>query len=127
MSLDAVGVVCENLKESVRFYSLLGVSFVEFEGEEHFEGETPSGVRLMLDSEALMKKINPSWQKPVGSGVILCFKQQSSTQVDSVYNKIIQEGFNSIKSPWDAFWGQRYASVKDPNGNQVDIFANLQN
>ena len=25
--------------------------------------------------------------------------------------------------PFDAFWGQRYAQVKDPDGNPVDIFA----
>ena len=29
------------------------------------------------------------------------------------------------KEPWDAFWGQRYASVKDPDGNQIDLFAPL--
>ena len=28
--------------------------------------------------------------------------------------------------PWDAFWGQRYAQVKDPDGNVVDLFAPLQ-
>ncbi len=27
--------------------------------------------------------------------------------------------------PWDAFWGQRYASVLDPDGNAVDLFAAL--
>jgi uncharacterized glyoxalase superfamily protein PhnB len=28
-------------------------------------------------------------------------------------------------SPWDAFWGMRYAVVKDPDGNAVDLFAAL--
>ena len=27
--------------------------------------------------------------------------------------------------PWDAFWGQRYATVLDPDGNSVDLFAAL--
>ena len=26
-------------------------------------------------------------------------------------------------APWDAFWGQRYATVVDPNGVWVDIYA----
>ena len=25
--------------------------------------------------------------------------------------------------PFDAFWGQRYATVLDPDGNAVDLFA----
>jgi hypothetical protein len=27
--------------------------------------------------------------------------------------------------PWDAFCGQRYACVLDPDGNQIDLFADL--
>jgi hypothetical protein len=27
--------------------------------------------------------------------------------------------------PWDAFWGQRYVTVKDPDRYQIDIFAEL--
>jgi uncharacterized glyoxalase superfamily protein PhnB len=26
----------------------------------------------------------------------------------------------------DAFWGQRYATVLDPDGNSVDLFASLE-
>ncbi len=26
---------------------------------------------------------------------------------------------------WDAFWGQRYAILHDPDGNGVDLFAPL--
>jgi len=26
---------------------------------------------------------------------------------------------------WNAFWGQRYACVLDPDGNQIDLFASL--
>ncbi len=25
--------------------------------------------------------------------------------------------------PQDMFWGQRYATIKDPNGNRIDMFA----
>lgn len=28
-----------------------------------------------------------------------------------------------MTEPWDAFWGQRYATVKDPDAYQIDIFA----
>lgn len=123
MGLDAIGIVCKDLQKSVAFYSLLGVELLEAGGAEHLEGVTKSGVRIMLDSEKLMKEINPSWVKSQGNGITLCFLQESSNAVDTVFNKIIENGFSRIREPWDAFWGQRYASVLDPDGNQIDIFA----
>ena len=43
----------------------------------------------------------------------------------SPFGKIVNAGFDSKKEPWDAFWGQRYAQVWDPDGNGVDLFARL--
>jgi uncharacterized glyoxalase superfamily protein PhnB len=42
-----------------------------------------------------------------------------------VFRKVVAAGFKAKKEPWDAFWGQRYASVVDPDGNSVDLFAPL--
>ena len=69
MSLDAIGIVSGNIKLSLKFYQLLGVHFKEMGGPDHWEGSTPSGVRLMLDSIDLIKKISPDWKEPVGSGI----------------------------------------------------------
>ncbi|MGB5655838.1 MAG: glyoxalase, partial [Acidimicrobiia bacterium] len=30
------------------------------------------------------------------------------------------------RAPFDAFWGQRYATVLDPDGNGVDLFAPIE-
>lgn len=34
-------------------------------------------------------------------------------------------GFVGHLPPWDAFWGQRYAVLRDPDLNSVDVFAAL--
>ena len=125
MSLDAIGIITKNMERSVKFYEILGVSLKETGGPDHLEGTTPSGVRIMLDSVDLVKKINPDWKEPVGTGVVLCFKQESPKKVDELFKKITEAGFQHIKKPWDAFWGQRYSSVLDPDGNQIDLFASL--
>ena len=125
MSLDAIGIVSKSIKDSVKFYEVLGVNLEETGGPDHLEGTTPSGVRIMLDSADLAKKINPDWKEPTGSGIILCFKQDSPKHVDELFDMITKAGFKSVKAPWDAFWGQRYSSVQDPDGNQIDIFAPL--
>ena len=59
MSLDAIGIVSKNIKDSVKFYEVLGVNLEETVGPDHLEGKTPSGVRIMLDSADLAMKINP--------------------------------------------------------------------
>ena len=125
MNLDAIGIVSKSIKESKRFYGILGVHFSEV-GEGHWETVTTRGVQMMLDSVDLMKKINPKWKEPERGGIVLCFKQNSPEIVDKLYSQIIEAGFFSINPPWDAFWGQRYASVLDPDNNQVDIFSPLQ-
>jgi uncharacterized glyoxalase superfamily protein PhnB len=125
MSLDAIGIASRNTALSVEFYSLLGVELTQKGGPEHFEGVTGSGVRIMLDSVDLLKQINPSWNATTGSGITLCFVQESAKAVDALCNKILAAGFKSAKAPWDAFWGPRYSSVLDPDGNQIDLFATL--
>ena len=125
MSFDAVGIVAENPEKSVAFYSILGVKLVKAGDADHYEAQTPSGVRIMLDSVALIRSFDPEYQKPNGSAVVMCFKQASAADVDRVYTAIIEAGHRGKKAPWDAFWGQRYACVLDPDGNQVDLFAQL--
>ena len=62
MSLDAVGIISKDIKQSVQFYGILGGKFKELKGSSgHWEADTETGVRLMLDSVDLIKKINPKW------------------------------------------------------------------
>ncbi|MAZ50032.1 MAG: glyoxalase [Halobacteriovoraceae bacterium] len=124
MSLDAIGIACRDLEKSIRFYELLGLEF-SASGSEHYEATSKTGMRIMLDSFELMKKINPKWNEPEKPGITLCFLQDSPALVDETFQKIVDAGFNAEKEPWDAFWGQRYSTVKDPDGNQIDIFASI--
>ena len=123
-SLNAVGIVSKDLAASVRFYRLLGVAFPEPEGD-HVEATLPNGLRLMLDTLELIKKLDPEWTKPVGHRMNLAFECASPAEVDRVYAKVTAAGHPSKAAPWDAFWDQRYAQVIDPDGNVVDLFANL--
>ncbi|MDQ3164047.1 MAG: VOC family protein, partial [Actinomycetota bacterium] len=45
--------------------------------------------------------------------------------VDEVYARVTAAGFRGEKEPWDAFWGQRYAQLLDPDGVPVDLYAPL--
>jgi uncharacterized glyoxalase superfamily protein PhnB len=124
--LDAIGIVTADMAASCRFYALLGVPVgLPPEGEDHFEATLPSGIRLMWDSVELMRKLDPHWEPPVGHRVGLAFHCGSAAGVDKTYAAILEAGFASKSEPWDAFWGQRYAGVVDPDGNEVHLFAPL--
>ena len=45
--------------------------------------------------------------------------------MDATYARLVEAGYEGKKAPFDAFWGQRYANVVDPDGNVVDLFAAL--
>ncbi len=41
--------------------------------------------------------------------------------VDAVYRRALEAGASSLMEPEDAFWGDRYAIVRDPFGHQWSI------
>ena len=123
--LDAIGIICADMAKARRFYALLGLEFPEND-EDHIEATAPNGLRIMLDSLELMKKLDTEWVPPVGRRMGLAFRCDSPDDVNKTFARIVQAGFKSKDTaPYDAFWGQRYASVFDPDGNTVDIFADL--
>jgi uncharacterized glyoxalase superfamily protein PhnB len=72
----------------------------------------------------LMQSIHPGYvHAPTHTvGAFLC---DSAAEVDATFGRLLEAGFAGISAPWDAFWGQRYAVVQDPDGHKVDLFAAL--
>ena len=122
--LNAIGIVSSDLGRSIAFYRLLGVELPE-DGEGHIEAELPSGVRLMLDSEDVIRSFRPDWTREAGNQLALAFECSGAQEVDELYERVTSAGFDAEKEPWDAFWGQRYAQLRDPDGVPVDLFARL--
>jgi uncharacterized glyoxalase superfamily protein PhnB len=84
-------------------------------------------MRVALDSEETIRSFDPSWDPGDGHGRIgLAFLCESPAEVDALYRELVDAGYDGHKEPWDAFWGQRYAQVRDPDGNGVDLFAPLR-
>jgi uncharacterized glyoxalase superfamily protein PhnB len=121
--LDAIGIVSSDLARTRAFYRLLGIEFAE--GDDHVEATMPNGLRLMVDTESVIASFNPEWSRAMGNQVGLAFACDSPAEVDEVYQKVVAAGFDGEKEPWDAFWGHRYAQLRDPDGVPVDLFAAL--
>lgn len=123
--LDAIGIVAKDLARSMEFYRLLGLEFPEGDPEGHVEARGPGGLRVMLDSEETVLSFDPDWKRPQGNSIGLAFLCDSPAEVDALYASAVAAGAAPHKEPWDAFWGQRYAQLRDPDGHTVDLFARL--
>ena len=123
--LNALGIVASDMAASIRFYRLLGADLPETPEEGHLEATFGSGLRLMLDSEETVRSFRPDWQRQAGNQLGLAFECGSAAEVDEVYGQVVAAGFEGDKEPWDAFWGQRYAQLHDPDGVPVDLYATL--
>ncbi|MCB0911257.1 MAG: VOC family protein [Propionibacteriaceae bacterium] len=120
----AIGITVADLNASLEFYGLLGLDFPLPDGGGHVECTGPGGVRIMLDTVAEIHSFNPDWRPPVGGPAMsLAFECTDAAEVDAAVARIARAGFTVQREPWDAFWGQRYATVADPDGNHVDVFA----
>lgn len=79
----------------------------------------------MLDTEDVVRSFRPEWTRETGNQVGLALECASPSEVDDVYARVVAAGFDGEKAPWDAFWGQRYAQLRDPDEVPVDLYASL--
>lgn len=123
--LNAVGIVASDMARSLAFYRQLGFDAPDTPDEGHVNVSLPNGLRLMLDSEEEIRKFRPDWKRERGNQFSLAFQCDSPADVDRLYAQLTGAGHQGDKAPWDAFWGQRYAQLRDPDGVPVDLYATL--
>jgi catechol 2,3-dioxygenase-like lactoylglutathione lyase family enzyme len=123
--LNAIGIAVSDMATSIRFYRLLGLDVPETPDEGHVDTFLPNGVRFMLDSEDVMRSFREDWSRQTGNQIGLALECGSPAEVDEVYARVTGAGFHGEKEPWDAFWGQRYAMLLDPDGVEVSLYAGL--
>jgi uncharacterized glyoxalase superfamily protein PhnB len=126
-SLDAIGLIVSHMGNAMNFYRKLGLEFMTGgEDDDHAEASGPGGLRIMFDTEESVKSFS-SWEAPSGGHrVALAFLCESPAEVDRLHLELTVAGAGSHLAPFDAPWGQRYATVLDPSGNAVDLFAPTQ-
>ena len=126
--LDAFGLVVADLAAALAFYRDLGLDVpADAGGAPHVEVDLGGGVRLMFDTVDTMRSIDPEWTAPTGGArVSLAFRCADPAGVDALHAQMVERGHHSHKQPWDAFWGQRYAILHDPDGNSIDLYADAE-
>jgi uncharacterized glyoxalase superfamily protein PhnB len=124
--LNAIGIAVSDMASSIRFYRLVGLDVPETPDEGHVDAFLPNGVRFMLDSEEVMRSFREDWTRQTGNQLGLALECASPAEVDETYARVTEAGFRGAKEPWDAFWGQRYAMLLDPDGVEISLYAALE-
>lgn len=130
MKLDAISIITADMPAAVRFYSALGLQLLSGGPDAPHTEFSSGGIRVLLDTEEVVLGIDPEWTRPSGGQAMsLAFDCSSPAAVDSTFAQLTSPGTEGgpiagvANEPWDAFWGQRYAVITDPDGNTVDLFA----
>ncbi|GIL29968.1 VOC family protein [Actinocatenispora comari] len=125
--LDCIGLVTTDLATSLAFYRSLGLAVpADAETQPHVEATLPGGMRLMWDTLDVVRSMDPDWTAPSGSPrIALAFRCADPAEVDATYRRLVGAGGRGVREPFDAPWGQRYASLLDPDGNGIDLYAAL--
>lgn len=91
----------------------------------HRNSDIDGGMHLDLDSIEFTPSWNAGW--PSGqSGVVVGFEVASADEVDRLHDHLTELGYTSQQSPYDTFWGARYAIVADPDGNSVGLMSPIE-
>ncbi len=125
-----VNVVVRDMDATLAFYRKLGLvvpdghEWPPGSGAQHIEVAFPSGVRLEFDNLAMAKLWHAGWREHGhGSKTVLGVSLASREAVDERYAELTAAGYVGCQSPYDAFWGARYAIVEDPDGNDVGLMS----
>ena len=123
----AIGLVVADMGRALGFYRALGLAVpIDADDQAHVDVPLPNGVRLMFDTIDTIHSFDPTWAPSTGDHrVALAFACDGPSDVDAVFAELVSAGYEPHLEPWDAFWGQRYASVHDPDGNSIELFAPL--
>ncbi len=119
VSINAIGLVAADFPATLAFYQRLGCTFADAT-EPHAEADL-GGVRLMVDSAESVAQFGDGETGP-RHGIALAAQLESPAEVDALYAELESAGHGAHK-PFDAPWGMRYATVRDPDGTSVDLYA----
>lgn len=129
---NQLNLVVEDMDAAVAFYQALGMT-VRFDGGEwppgtaarHVALDNGDGAIFELDNLAMARIWHGGWRSPDAEGrpVVLGFSLPSREAVDERYQALTAAGCTGRQEPYDAFFGARYAVVRDPAGNDVGLMS----
>ncbi|MHA7306042.1 VOC family protein [Arthrobacter sp. TMN-49] len=127
LKLGFIGIVTKDMAASLAFYRTLGVRIDDDQdAAQHVDAKLDDGTTLAWDTIETILGFDSGYIAPTGGHhIALAFDKGSPAAVDAAFAELTKAGYTSHVEPWDAHWGQRYATLLDPDGNSIDFYAEL--
>jgi uncharacterized glyoxalase superfamily protein PhnB len=127
-AVGQINIVAKHYDETLQFYRLIGLEIpnpiAQPPGALHAPADVSGGAQFEIDNEFLARIYNAAWRRPTGSSsLLLSIYVETREEVDAIYSKLVAAGYESRQTPYDAFWGSRFAIVADPEGNDVGLMS----
>ncbi|MBI5287861.1 MAG: VOC family protein, partial [Chloroflexi bacterium] len=117
-TLRGIHLIVRDVAATVAFYRRAGLEFESV--SKHFARVASDRAALEIGSYELTRGYDTGFREPPGGGsTALQIGLASREAVDTAYADLTAEGYTGHLPPFDAFWGARYAEVRDPDGNLV--------
>jgi len=123
LELYMLGLIPQNINESLEFYRRLGIDFQErIEAGQSFVGaKMESGLTFFLNNAA---ELVPETDRP---RVMLEFYLKERALVDAKYAELTGYGYQGYRAPFDVPPIKMYfAMINDPDGNIVLLSADQE-
>jgi catechol 2,3-dioxygenase-like lactoylglutathione lyase family enzyme len=119
--LKQVNIAVRDMDAMAAFYERLGLPLAGHPDwtAHHRSAPGDDAPDIELDSIAFTSQWNEGWDGR--SGVVLGFEVPSRDAVDRLYEQLTAAGAASQQTPFDAFWGARFAVIADPDGNAIAL------
>lgn len=128
LQLNYIGFAVSDMNKALAFYRTLGLPIpAEVDAwQDHVEIEV-GGLRIAWDDQKMLAGLPGGWTPPTTGGRVgVGVQADAPAEVDAAVERVRAAGYAVKTEPWDAFWGQRYAVVLDPDGTSIDVFAWLK-
>ena len=112
MNLNQITVPSTDLVRATDFYTKLGLKLIVDSIPRYARFECPEG-----DATFSLHRVE---ERPSGPGVWIYFE---SDRLDDWVNELQADGITFEQLPEDQPWLWREARLKDPDGNQIVLFA----
>lgn len=123
MKLDMVGIIVADMAAAIKFYEALGFQTVG-EREAPYVELNNESLRISLNTKEMIEGIYGYLPESTGDKIELAFLCETTVEVDQICQRMVDAGYELFKAPWQAFWGQYYAIIRDLDGNLISLFVN---
>src|SRR5215216_6239599 len=121
MRFNGICLVTQDVAELRSFY--MAILEVKAEGDDTFTTLSIKGAALSIFTEKGMERMAPGSMQNSGCGrYTLEFEVED---VDKEYERLKSTGVNFVKVPTTQSWGRRSVWFRDPDGNILNLFANV--